>query len=285
MHYSNCDTGKMLKKLRKQNGLSQSQLGEYLGTNQDGISKLENGKKAFDSDTIFRISEYFQVSADSLLGLGDNDIRKDNNFKISIEKYTGLSREAIENLHNLLDKTAYKESINHFFENPDLLLSLANFYISSIVDIYYYSDYNIDSTMRSVLVEKKNALCKDNAEREKAITYVSLLEGLAISRDEYYNKTTNSDSSRTKVALALAQIFVDIEQTERVIENQLLSKKIEYITDKTIDINMSETQYNHAKQLLKEIIEQRTTKDRFTIKKKLDRVEKVWQDVFNEYKE
>ena len=63
--------GKKLKELRLEKGLSQRILGENLGVCNQSISFWESGAREPDLNTVVEIAEFFDVSADYLLGLTD----------------------------------------------------------------------------------------------------------------------------------------------------------------------------------------------------------------------
>lgn len=59
------------KELRKTKNLSQKQLAEILKTTNSSICDWECGRSQPDFETLVRIAEFFEVSADYLLGLED----------------------------------------------------------------------------------------------------------------------------------------------------------------------------------------------------------------------
>jgi transcriptional regulator with XRE-family HTH domain len=61
--------GERLKQLREEQNLSQSELSEQIGIAQSSIGNYERGNRFPDSQIILKISEFFNVSADYLLGL------------------------------------------------------------------------------------------------------------------------------------------------------------------------------------------------------------------------
>lgn len=63
--------GKTLKQLRTEQKLSQRQLGEKIGFCNQTISFWESGGREPDLDALVKISKYFEVSVDFLLGLSD----------------------------------------------------------------------------------------------------------------------------------------------------------------------------------------------------------------------
>ncbi len=60
-----------LKELRKNLGLSQSEVANHLEITQQGYANYENGKREPDNKTLLELSNFFQVSADYLLGNSD----------------------------------------------------------------------------------------------------------------------------------------------------------------------------------------------------------------------
>lgn len=60
-----------LKTLRKEKELSQKQLAEILNTTNSSICDWESGRAEPNIEMLIRISEFFGVSVDYLLGLED----------------------------------------------------------------------------------------------------------------------------------------------------------------------------------------------------------------------
>ncbi len=62
---------KRLKELRQEKGLSQSQLAKEIQVNQTTIGKWEACKRSITVEYIIALCNYFNVSADYLIGLVD----------------------------------------------------------------------------------------------------------------------------------------------------------------------------------------------------------------------
>ncbi|MCI9561609.1 MAG: helix-turn-helix transcriptional regulator [Clostridia bacterium] len=62
---------KRIAELRKDKGLSQSQLSKEIGISQAAIAFWEAGERIPGALALITISKYFKVSADYLLGLED----------------------------------------------------------------------------------------------------------------------------------------------------------------------------------------------------------------------
>jgi len=65
------EIGKIIRQLRKERRLSQTELAQEIFTTQDTISLWELGKSLPDAMSIIKLAKFFGVSADYLLGLED----------------------------------------------------------------------------------------------------------------------------------------------------------------------------------------------------------------------
>lgn len=61
-----------LRTLRKEKGLTQTEVAKYIGTSQNNYSYWENGKVKIDNATLLRLADFFNVSVDYLLGREDD---------------------------------------------------------------------------------------------------------------------------------------------------------------------------------------------------------------------
>ena len=61
--------------LRKEKGILQSQLGKAIGLSQVAISRIEKGDRAVSVEVLCALVDFFDVSADYLLGLTDDPAR------------------------------------------------------------------------------------------------------------------------------------------------------------------------------------------------------------------
>lgn len=59
-------------KLRKARNITQEELAKRIGTTRSALSQYETGTRQPDYDTLQRISKFFEVSTDYLLGAVDN---------------------------------------------------------------------------------------------------------------------------------------------------------------------------------------------------------------------
>lgn len=60
-----------IKQLREERGLLQSEIGTYLGITGNAVGFYENGKRDIPTEVLKKLSDYFDVSIDYLLGKSD----------------------------------------------------------------------------------------------------------------------------------------------------------------------------------------------------------------------
>lgn len=88
-----------LKSLREEKGLYQLDIAKFLGVSITAITYYENEKRDMSPDTIIKLSNYFNVSTDYLLGKTDIRNYNDKDEKDFYSKYKedleGLTEEEI----------------------------------------------------------------------------------------------------------------------------------------------------------------------------------------------
>ena len=60
-----------LKDLREENGVTQTQIAEYLNIKQNTYSHYENEKRQLPIDVLIKLAKYYRVTTDYILGLED----------------------------------------------------------------------------------------------------------------------------------------------------------------------------------------------------------------------
>jgi len=87
-----CDFGSILKKLRKNRNLTQTELGVHVGLSKAVVSKYENGMGFPTFEVLIHIADYFGVTTDYLLG-----VSKGKTVDVS-----NLTDSQIEVIHRLI---------------------------------------------------------------------------------------------------------------------------------------------------------------------------------------
>lgn len=87
-----------LKELRNEKGVLQKDIAKFLKISTTAYGYYEQGKRSPDPETINKLSDYFNVSVDYLLGKSDikesaEDILKDKNNTIALHNANGIDEE------------------------------------------------------------------------------------------------------------------------------------------------------------------------------------------------
>lgn len=97
---------KNLKLLREKNDLTQASLAKILKISPSTIAMYERGERKPDPDMIIKISNYFNISTDYLLGR-DEPIQKQKNLSPTqerlLKKITNFSDEEILEIEKFMD--------------------------------------------------------------------------------------------------------------------------------------------------------------------------------------
>lgn len=101
-----------IKELREEHGLGQAALANFVGSSQQAISRIENGKCVPPLDLVVNIAEHFKVTVDYILCL--------SNTKRNLEGQLQINKE-IDEFYEIV--SVYKE-LNE--ENRKTIMILLN---------------------------------------------------------------------------------------------------------------------------------------------------------------
>ena len=75
-----------LKKIRKDNNLSQEQLAEQLGVSRQSVSKWESGQAYPEMDKMLQLCQLFNLNIDDLLNQDIKEVNNNKQAKINVNK-------------------------------------------------------------------------------------------------------------------------------------------------------------------------------------------------------
>ncbi len=124
-----------LRELRVIEKLSQTELAEKLGVSRGSISFYENGERTADIDFIYKAAQFFNVSADYLIGRTNASTQNEDIRAIC--DYTGLSEAAVSELHNNKElingcndeRAIIDETIRMYAHSREAALDIVNLFI------------------------------------------------------------------------------------------------------------------------------------------------------------
>ena len=93
-----------LKKIRKDNNLSQEQLADKLGVSRQSVSKWESGLAYPEMDKMLQLCKLFNLNIDELLNKDINEVNENKQSKL----YGGCSRTS-GNLRNRTSKSLIRQ--------------------------------------------------------------------------------------------------------------------------------------------------------------------------------
>ncbi len=120
-----------LKKIRKENNLSQEQLADELGVSRQAISKWESSVAYPEMDKIIALCEKFNVNIDDLLHKDIKEVKGEEESKKKVNSYIDEFLKYVTDTVNLFSKMTFKSKIKCLFEQA--LIGVALFLVSLII--------------------------------------------------------------------------------------------------------------------------------------------------------
>ena len=117
-----------LKKIRKENNLSQEQLAEKLSVSRQSVSKWESGQAYPEMDKVLQLCKLFNISVDDLLNQDVSELNNNKAVKTNINKFSEDFLNCITKVVGLFSNLTFKEKIKCIFEQVLLILM---FYLTS----------------------------------------------------------------------------------------------------------------------------------------------------------
>lgn len=132
-----------LKKIRKDNNLSQEQLAERLGVSRQAVSKWESGQAYPEMDKVIQLAKMFNLNMDELINQDIRELNTEKQAKLNINKY-------IDDFLNFFSKTIDMFSSMKFKQKCKCLLE--QFMIAIILLILFLIIGSIGSSIVSGLL-------------------------------------------------------------------------------------------------------------------------------------
>lgn len=150
-----------LKRIRKDNNLSQEQLAEKLGVSRQSVSKWENGEAYPEMDKVLQLCKMFNLNIDELLNQDIKEVNENKQSKINVDKYVKDFLDYITKTINLFSSMKFKDIVKCLIEQCFIGISilivtlilgtlLGNLFHGVFFFIpheYYYSVYNLFSSI------------------------------------------------------------------------------------------------------------------------------------------
>lgn len=205
-----------LRDLIKEHEITKQKLSEEIGVSRQAISQYCDGSTIPNADKLLKIAEFFNTSTDYLLGL--SDVQSTDTEVRAICEYTGLSEEAIGDLH-LIVENINKESgaypswltAEDIFESKEFekqVLQMISYFIynerfkDAVVDTISYMDtlsdrisainaltekINKEDKLDSALVHEIDNLMNIKHDKAIRLAYFEMIDSFKTAAEEYCN--------------------------------------------------------------------------------------------------
>ena len=90
-----------IRELRKQKGVSQAVVAEYLGITKQAYSLYETGKREPDFDSLLKLAEYFGTDTDSLLYGSNTTAVPDSRLKFALFGNTEIDDDVLDDVKRM----------------------------------------------------------------------------------------------------------------------------------------------------------------------------------------
>ena len=200
-----------LLKLRKENALSQEELGEKLNVTRQTVSKWELGETTPEMEKLIEMAKLFNVSTDELIK--ESDDKEDAKYEIKKDKTANGNNKAIIIILVVL---------------LIALLGFLGFKIVSSIGGFFTNTFGMISSIRDIDLNDVENSIKDNVGNIGNIGQkLEDLENLMTQNSKYKNSYTGI-VSQTKAINAVKEVIKDNSSSNRKIT---VSYKEEVITE------------------------------------------------------
>lgn len=105
-----------LKKIRKENNLSQEQLAEKLGVSRQAVSKWESNQAYPEMDKVVQLAQMFHLNIDDLLNQDIGEVNSEKQAKTAINKYVDDFLAFLTKTVDMFSSMKWRDRIKCIFE-------------------------------------------------------------------------------------------------------------------------------------------------------------------------
>lgn len=141
-----------LKKIRKENHLSQEQLAEKLGVSRQAVSKWESEQSYPEMDKVLLICKLFHYNIDELMNENVKEVDQEKQAKMNVNKYIEDFFAFITKTVDMLSNMTWKQKLKCLLEQMIVAAILAT--IFAIIGAIVYHALSLEKIMLQVGVGK-----------------------------------------------------------------------------------------------------------------------------------
>lgn len=114
-----------LKRIRKENNLSQEQLAEKLGVSRQAVSKWESGQSYPEMDKVLNICKLFNYNIDELLNENVKEVREETQSKKNLDKFVKDFFNYITKTTDMFASMKFKQKVKCIIEQIMIVIVIA----------------------------------------------------------------------------------------------------------------------------------------------------------------
>ena len=114
-----------LKKLRKENNLSQEELADKLNVSRQSVSKWESGSAYPEMDKMIQLCKIFNVNIDELLNQDIKEVKNNKQVKNNINVFVDSFLDYVTKTVDMFSSMTFKSKVKCLFEQFVLILGVA----------------------------------------------------------------------------------------------------------------------------------------------------------------
>lgn len=143
-----------LKKIRKENNLSQEQLADKLGVSRQSVSKWESSAAYPEMDKVLQLCKMFNLNVDELLNQNIKELKEEKESVNKVNNYVNSFLDYITKTVKLFISMSFKDKVKCLFEQFVIIIILL--LIISIIEVILSSIFGslfafIPSNLRNIL--------------------------------------------------------------------------------------------------------------------------------------
>lgn len=113
-----------LKRIRKENNLSQEQLAEQLGVSRQSVSKWESGQSYPEMDKVLLICKFYNFNMDELMNENVKEVNESKQSKINVNKYIDDFFGFITKTVEMFSSMSFKQKLKCVIEQCMIIIIL-----------------------------------------------------------------------------------------------------------------------------------------------------------------
>lgn len=196
-----------LKKIRKDNNLSQEDLAEKLGVSRQSVSKWESGLAYPEMDKVLQLCKMFNLNIDELLNQNIKKVEKNKQSSVNINKYIDDFLSYVTKTINMFSSMRFKDKIKCLFEQAIIIILyiviaiIISEIVSSIIggllkflpDSIYFDIYNIIESIYYLIASVFGVMLVLHVFKTRYLDYYVVTD-----KEDNNLKTENEDNTNSR---------------------------------------------------------------------------------------